>query len=64
MNVYGTKQIRNVVLLGHGGAGKTTVAEALALVTGVTKRMGKVADRKSTRLNSSHEFVSRMPSSA
>ena len=44
MNVYGTKQIRNVVLLGHGRAGKTTVAEALALVTGVTKRMGKVAD--------------------
>ena len=44
MNVYGTKNIRNVVLLGHGGAGKTTVAEALANITGVTKRMGKVAD--------------------
>ena len=44
MNVYGTKQIRNVVLLGHGGAGKTTAAEAMALVTGVTKRMGKIAD--------------------
>ena len=44
MNVYGTKQIRNVVLLGHGGAGKTTAAEAMALVTGVTKRMGKVPD--------------------
>ncbi len=44
MNIYGTKNIRNVVLLGHGGAGKTTVAEALAYVTGVTKRMGKVAD--------------------
>ena len=36
MNVYGTKQIRNVVLLGHGGAGKTTTAEALAFVTGAT----------------------------
>ena len=44
MNVYGTEQIRNVVLLGHGGAGKTTVAEALALLPRVTKRMGKVPD--------------------
>ena len=44
MDVYGTKQIRNVVLLGHGGAGKSTVAEALAYLTGVTKRMGKIAD--------------------
>ena len=44
MRAYKTEQIRNVVLLGHGGAGKTTVVEALAKVTGVTTRMGKVDD--------------------
>ena len=44
MNVYGTQQIRNVVLLGHGGAGKTTAAEAMAYICGVTKRMGKIPD--------------------
>ena len=44
MDVYGTKQIRNVALLGHGGAGKSTVAEAMAYLTGVTKRMGKIPD--------------------
>ncbi len=44
MKVYDTGDIRNVVLLGHGGAGKTTVAEALAYVTGTTKKMGNVPD--------------------
>jgi elongation factor G len=44
MNVYETDKIRNVVLLGHGGAGKTTLVEAMAFVTGLTNRMGKVTD--------------------
>ena len=44
MNVYTTDKIRNVVLLGHGGAGKTSLAEAMAYLSGITSRMGKIVD--------------------
>lgn len=44
MNVYTTEKIRNVVLLGHGSAGKTTLVEAMAYLGGITSRMGKVTD--------------------
>ncbi|MBE5869249.1 MAG: elongation factor G [Lachnospiraceae bacterium] len=44
MNVYTTDKIRNVVLLGHGGSGKTSLAEAMAYLSGITSRMGKVPD--------------------
>ncbi|MCI9249280.1 MAG: elongation factor G [Dorea sp.] len=44
MKVYRTDEIRNVVLLGHGGSGKTSLAEAMAYVSGAVSRMGKVSD--------------------
>ena len=44
MNIYTTDKIRNVVLLGHGGCGKTSLVEAMAYASGLTTRIGKVAD--------------------
>ena len=38
-----TKNIRNVVLLGHGGSGKTSIAEAALYLTKGTDRLGKTA---------------------
>ncbi|MDD3368575.1 MAG: elongation factor G [Lachnospiraceae bacterium] len=44
MEVYTTDKIRNVVLMGHGGAGKTSLVEAMAYLAGLTSRIGKVTD--------------------
>ena len=44
MDVFRTDRIRNVVLLGHGGAGKTSLAETMAYLSGITSRLGKVTD--------------------
>ncbi len=44
MAIMETKKIRNVALLGHGGCGKTSLAEAMVYICGGTDRLGKVAD--------------------
>ena len=56
IRILSRKTKNNPVLIGEPGVGKTAIAEGLAEKI--------AADRKSTRLNSSHASKSRMPSSA
>ena len=44
MDTYGADRIRNVGFLGHMGAGKTTLAEAMLFRSSATSRMGRVED--------------------
>ena len=41
---YSIDKIRNICLLGHGGNGKTSLAESMLFLTGATDRLGKAAD--------------------
>jgi len=44
MKLYTTEKIRNIGLVGHGGTGKTSLAEAMLFHTGANTRIGKVDD--------------------
>ncbi len=44
MKVYGSNAIRNVAFVGHGASGKTTLVDALAFVSGTSRRHGSVKD--------------------
>ncbi len=48
MQKYGLDNIHNTVLLSHGGAGKTSLAEAMLFTAGAINRLGKVDDGTST----------------
>lgn len=47
MPTYTTADIRNVLLAGHGGCGKTTLVDALLLASGTVKHKGSIADGSS-----------------
>ncbi len=48
MKVYATGEVRNIVIMGHSGCGKTSVTESALFYSGATKRQGKVLEGNTT----------------
>ena len=60
MKKYDSAKIRNVVLLGHGGSGKTSLAESILFMTGATNRRGQTTEGTSILDSSSEELKRKM----
>lgn len=45
MNVYDSSRIRNIILLGHAGSGKTTLAETMLFEAGAIQRRGSIKEK-------------------
>ncbi len=54
-NSFRTENIRNVVVLGHGGSGKTTLIDALCFASGTSRRKGSVGDGSALTMTTPEE---------
>ena len=60
MKVYTGENVRNVVLVGHGHAGKTSLVSAMLYTAGATQRQGRVDDGSATTDYDEEEITRKM----
>ncbi len=64
MKVYAGENVRNVAMVGHGHAGKTSLISAMLYTAGATQRLGRVDDGSSTTDYDDEEIARKMSVSA
>lgn len=50
MPEFDTSHVKNIVLLGHAGSGKTTLAECMLFEAGIITRKGSIAERNTPEI--------------